>query len=320
MHFSFGRRVVSHLPAKSDSGHGSGSLGGIAALVFGVTACSSSVIFIKACSVPPVLLSGYRLLVAALVLAPFFVRDWRRLDGKWPVSGLRRTILPAAMLAVHLITWTIGARWTAAANASLIVNMVPVAMPVLLYLTTREKVNRRELFGTAIALGGVFLLSSGDYVAGRDTFRGDLVCLGSMILFTWYLALARRNRDFPSLWLYLVPLYAMGAVFCFLVAAVTGELLMVFSLWDYLMLITLGIIPTVFGHSLLNRAMTHLRGQVVSVVNVGQFITAGAMAYLFFGEQPTTVFYLAAGLIVIGAFITIRADPRAAVVRASGRC
>lgn len=311
---------MSHSPHKTDAAEASGSLGAIAALVFGVTACSSSVIFIKACSVPPILLSGYRLLVAALVLAPFFIRDWRRLEGKWPVSDLRRTILPAAMLAVHLITWTIGARWTAAANASLIVNMVPVAMPILLYLTTREKVTGRELLGTAIALGGVFLLSSGDYVAGRETFRGDLVCLGSMVLFTWYLALARRNRDFPSLWLYLVPLYGLGAVFCFTAAAMTGELLMVFPLRDYLMLIALGIIPTVIGHSLLNRAMTHLRGQVVSVVNVGQFITAGAMAYLLFGEEPTTVFYLAAGLIVIGAFIIIRADPRAAVVRASGRC
>ena len=171
---------------------------------------------------PPILLSGYRLLVAALILSPLFIRDWRRLEGKWPVSGLRRTLLPAAMLAVHLITWTIGARWTAAANASLIVNMVPVAMPVLLYLTTREKVNGLELLGTAIALGGVFVLSGGEYVAGRETFLGDLVCFGSMILFTWYLALARRNRDFPSLWLYLVPLYGLGALFCFASAAVTG--------------------------------------------------------------------------------------------------
>jgi drug/metabolite transporter (DMT)-like permease len=175
------------------------------------------------------------------------------------------------------------------------------------------------LLGTAIALGGVFILSGGEYVAGEETFVGDLVCFGSMILFTWYLALARSNRDFPSLWLYLVPLYGLGAVFCFATSAVKGELLMVFSAWDYLMLIALGIIPTVFGHSLLNRAMTHLRGQVVSVFNVGQFITAGVMAYLFFGEQPTTVFYLAAGLILIGATITVRADPRAAVVRASGR-
>ena len=151
----------------------SGSLAAIVALVIGVTACSSSVIFIKACSVPPILLSGYRLLVAALVLSPLFIRDWRRLEGKWPMSGLGRTALPAAMLAVHLITWTIGARWTAAANASLIVNMVPVAMPILLYLTTRERVNRLELLGTAIALGGVFILSGGEYVAGEETFVGD---------------------------------------------------------------------------------------------------------------------------------------------------
>ncbi len=318
LHF-LGCRVVSHSNGNRPPAEESGSFSAVVALIIGVTACSSSVIFIKASSVPPILLSGYRLLVAAIVLAPLFIRDWRRLDGQWPLSGLRRTLLPAAMLAVHLITWTIGARWTAAANASLIVNMVPVAMPVLLYLTIREKVSGRELVGTAVAVGGIFILCGGEYVAGRDTLWGDLICFGSMILFTWYLALARRNRDFPSLWLYLVPLYGLGALFCFSAAAVAGDLLMVFPTREYLLLLALGIIPTVMGHSLLNRAMTHLRGQVVSVVNVGQFISAGMMAFLLFGEQPATVFYLAALLVMAGAIIIIRAEPRAAVTRAPSR-
>ena len=262
---------------------------------------------IKASSVPPYLLSGYRLLVAAVFLFPLFLRDWKRLDGRWPRAGLGRTVLPAAVLAAHFISWTIGARETAAANASLIVNLVPAAMPVFLFLSLRERPVRWEMVGTLVALGGVFLLSGGEYVAGRDTLNGDLICFGSMILFTWYLALARQNRDFPGLWLYLVPLYGLAAMICFGVAAVSGELLMVFDLRDYLLLIGLGLIPTVLGHSLLNRAMTRMRGQVVSVVNVGQFITAGLMAYLLFAEKPTPVFYFASILVVMGAVITIRA-------------
>ena len=40
----------------------------VAILVFGVFACSTAVIMIKACTVPPTLLAAYRLFVAAAVL------------------------------------------------------------------------------------------------------------------------------------------------------------------------------------------------------------------------------------------------------------
>ena len=41
-----------------------------------------------------------------------------------------------------------------AANATLIVNFVPVAMPFLLYFQLRERISRAEAGGTAIAFAG----------------------------------------------------------------------------------------------------------------------------------------------------------------------
>jgi drug/metabolite transporter (DMT)-like permease len=44
------------------------------------------------------------------------------------------------------------------------------------------------------------------------------MCLVSMLLFALYLALGRRNRDFPSVWLYVIPVYGQAAAVCLLVA------------------------------------------------------------------------------------------------------
>lgn len=287
----------------------------ILALLAGIFLCSTSVILIKASSVHPILLSGYRLVIAATILSPLFFRAYQTHKTSFPLEELKRTFLPAMMLAVHFISWTVGARSTIAVNGSLIVNLVPIAMPVVLYFTVKEVVNRGEIGGTLVSLLGVFLLAGGDYVSSEEYLIGDMVCFGSMVLFTIYLALGRKNRDFPSIWLYLVPVYGFAGMICFCVALPFTELFVTFSGRDYLVLLGLGLIPTIGGHSLINNAMKYLRGQVVSVCNLGQFIFAGAMAYLFFGEVPAKIFYVACLLIVGGAIITIRSNPRRAVLR-----
>ena len=278
-------------------------------LVLGVWACGTAVIMIKSCTVHPVLLSSYRLVVAVAVLAPLFVRDWRRNRPGFGWAQLRKTILPGVLLGGHFITWISGARMTLAANASLIVNMVPIAMPFLMHFLIRERLTRVEYLATALALTGVAVLAGGDYRLENTYFPGDMVCVVSMLLLATYLALGRRNRDFPTIWLYLVPLYAVAAVTCFFASLPFVSPLAVDSARDGLMIVGLALVPTVMGHSILNYSMKHIRGQTVSVANLGQFIFAGLMAYAFLGEIPHANFYIACTLVVTGAVIALRSMP-----------
>jgi drug/metabolite transporter (DMT)-like permease len=70
---------------------------------------------------------------------------------------------------------------------------------------------------------------------------------------------------------------------------------------------TLGLVlgPTLIGHSLMNRAMTKLPPQTVSLFNLAQFIVAGVMAFFLFKEVPGPEFALASALIAIGVLIPI---------------
>ncbi len=280
-------------------------------LVLGVFACSTAVILIKACTVDAVLLSAYRLLVAAVALTPAMAVQWRRHREVYGLRAMRRSVVPGLLLAMHFVTWIAGARMTLSANASLLVNLVPVAMPFLAYFAARERVNGGELAGTALALLGAVLLGAADFRLSRRTFLGDGICFASMLFLALYLAYGRRHRDVPGTWLYVVPLYYAAGLFCLLAALALGRVPALPGRRDLLLVLALGLVPTVAGHSILLHAMRTMRSQLVSIVSLGQFVFAGLMAYPLFGEVPSGGFYAAGVLLVAGSVIAIRATPRA---------
>lgn len=290
---------------------------GIIYLVFGVFCCSTAVIFIKASVIHPVPLSSYRLLVAGAVLLPLFVRSWREHRTRYSLEHLRRTFWPALMLGLHFISWISGARLTTAANATLIVNLVPVAMPLFALRLAGEIMTATEVIGTALALGGVALLGSADFHLSRQYFWGDILCFVSMLLFAAYLAFGRKNRDFPSTWLYVVPLYLFAGLLCLLFAVFLTNPFQVSTAKEAMLILGLAIVPTVLGHSILNRSLVRFRTQLVSLVNMGQFTFAGVMAFLLLHEVPHWGFYLASALVMGGAALALvrRGDTEVGSVR-----
>jgi len=286
-------------------------------IVFGVWACSTSVIFLKASTVHPILLAGYRCIVAATALAPFWVRDLRRHRGNYGLGHLRRTAMPAVFLAAHFSLWILGARMTAAAHATLVVNTVPIVMPFLLYFMVRETVTRGEIIGTCFALLGVGLLTGSDLGVSRQYVLGDCICFAGMLMLAGYMALGRKNRSFPTIWLYVVPLYAIAGMLCVMVglvaSLVTDIPLRLESGREILFILGLGIFPTVIGHSTINYSLKHFRGQTISIVALGEFIFAGIMAFVLLDEVPHWPFYVAAGLVVVGVVLAVRAAPESTI-------
>jgi len=279
-------------------------------LILGVFACSTAVIMIRASGTHWAELSSYRLLVAAIALAPIYFRDLRRHRAAYAAGHLRGAILPGLLLGLHFFTWVVGARLTQAANASLIVNMVPIVMPFLLLAMTRERLTGGELCGTALAIGGTALLTASDARLSGQFMQGDLICFGSMVLYAAYLAFGRKNRHYPTVWLYLVPVYLVGGVFCLLVSLCLTNPVHAYPPKELLLVLGLGIVPTVIGHSIINYTMRHLRGQVVAIANLGQFIFAGAMDWALNGKVPSWALYVAAAAVVSGALLAIFRAPR----------
>ncbi len=282
----------------------------ILALVIGSMAGASAVIFIKVADMSPLLLASLRQLFAVVLLAPLYFAELKKrkkadLAPKGFVDALRVSAVPGVVLGIHFITWIIGARLTPAGNSTLIVNMVPVAMPFVIFIMDRLVPSRKEILATAIAVVGVIYLTWADVSFSADYFAGDLVCFGSMILFAIYLALGRRNNVDGRLWTYVVPLYATGGIACLAAATLTPGGMAGIDPRNLLMALILALVPTVIGHSVLNWAMTVFRPQVVSIVNLSQFIWASIFAYLFLAEVPAKGFWLTIPLILAGSILAL---------------
>lgn len=287
-----------------------------ALLIIGIFCCSTSVIFIKTSQTEVVLLSALRLLVGGLLLLPLMLRDLRRHRNAYGWGHLRRTLWPAFLLGIHFISWIQGARLTPAANATLIVNMVPIVMPFLMYFVISEVINRGEIVGTVVSLTGLVILGVADYHFSPEYALGDAVCFVSMLCYAIYLAFGRKNRDFASIYLYMVPIYLIAGVMCLAVALplalripFSEQPIVTRTLPEVVSILGLGIVPTVFGHTLLNWSLKHIRGQTMAILNLGQFIFATAMAYFILNETPSQAFALTSLLLIGGAVMVIRSSP-----------
>lgn len=292
-------------------------LGRFALLFLGVFACSTAVIMIKVTTLHPVLLASYRCGLAAAILSPLFLRGLARHPGFLTRRRLLRCVVPGLLLGIHFVTWIFGAIDPPAANSSLIVNMVPLVMPFVLFAIVRERPTRGELAGTVLAVAGVIVMTASDFSFSREHFRGDVLCLVSMVFFCVYLVLARKNRDFPSVWLYLVPVYAIAGASCLAAGLVWAAPLEGAAARDLLVVLGLALVPTVIGHSVLNYSMRHLGAQAVGVANLGQVLFATVMAYFILSEIPRPTTCVAAGLIACGIAVALGSAARARAARAA---
>lgn len=280
-------------------------------LLLGVFACSTSVLWIKQSHIDPFLLTALRLSIAAVVLTPLFIRDFRKHRDMLTRQHFITPLIPGVVLAIHFFGWIVGARLTTSVNAILLVNLAPVAMPFLLYWLASEKINRTELAATGITLAGLMLLFFADFHLSADHFRGDVICLAAMVLLAVYLALARRYRQHPTIWLYVVPLYYYAAAIAFAAVPFVASDAEIDWARELPLVLALALIPTVIGHSLLSNAMRYIRGQVVSLASMMQFAFAGVLGYFFLGESsPNWTFYPACSLfLTAGAMVVLSRTP-----------
>jgi drug/metabolite transporter (DMT)-like permease len=185
--------------------------------------------------------------------------------------------------------------------------MSPLVMPFLALAAFRERVTAREAIGTVVSFSGFLLLGIRDLSLDRASFTGDILCFASMLLFSLYLLLARKNETRGKLWLYIVPLYFIGGCFCLLIALAVETPLPPLRWRELPLVLGMALLPTVVGHSIYNASMKRLRSQTVTLLTQGEFLCAALLSFLFFGEVPSRVFYGAAALVIAGICVTISA-------------
>jgi drug/metabolite transporter (DMT)-like permease len=277
-----------------------------ALLLFGTFCASTATIFVKASHEQPLLVTAGRLIIAALILTPFFLRELKAAPGNYGWKQFGWACLPAVVLSINLTSFVFGARMTQAANAGLIISLTPLVLPFYLWWLMREKINRREVIGTLVMLAGILVLIGGNLNISHSNFIGDMIVLGSMFALAGYMALGRKNAARIPLWSYVVPLFWVAGLICLVTALFFINPIKSYAMSDVLAILGLGVISTALGQSILNYSFKYFRGQTVSLSIMIIPLFTGVMGYFFFGEIPYPSFYLAAFIIAIGVFIALR--------------
>lgn len=147
--------------------------------------------------IPPIGLSFWRWIVAALVLLPLVWRDLRR---KWAIIAAHRNlIILLGVLQVGSSTVLyVAVNFTTAVNAALISAAQPALTIIPAWFLTRDRATAGQSLGILAALLGiVVMVTQGDLqiLLSFELNVGDLLTLAAIVGWTFYATLLHRLPD-----------------------------------------------------------------------------------------------------------------------------
>jgi drug/metabolite transporter (DMT)-like permease len=275
-------------------------------LGLGVLFVSGGSILVRLAQAPALAVAFYRMAFATLLIAPFAVPGAERCVR---AMGARSRLLLAASgfaLALHFATWISSLSFTSIASSVLLVNTAPIFAVVLSRAFLHERAGATVLFAIALALLGAALIAAGDWGASPSSLPGNLLALTGAAALAVYHVVGRGLRDSLPLDAYVFLVWALAAIALGGTALAFRTPLAPYPARAWLLFLALGLVPTVAGHGLVNRALRSLPAPTVGLFLLGEPVGATLLAFLVFREVPSVatalgglVVLLALGLVVL---------------------
>ena len=148
-----------------------------------------------------VLLLPFALAGLRTKLASFSPRDWKIVAALGFTGG-----------GVHLGLQWLGLHYTTATSGILYLSTSPIFI-MLMSLPLGERIGARQWLGVLVSFCGVFLIATRGAPAKLSFNIGDLMALGSMVMWAGYTVLLRLRRDRLEIVEVLVMVCAFGFLF-----------------------------------------------------------------------------------------------------------
>jgi drug/metabolite transporter (DMT)-like permease len=276
------------------------------ALVVGILALGISPFFVRWSKAPGPVTAFYRICIATLVLAPFFIRSLIREPMRWSRKALLYPILGGLSTSADLTVWSISILYTRVANATLLGNTSPIWVALVAWLIFREPMKKAFWAGLALAMTGAVVVVGGDILTHPSLSIGDLLGLGSGFFYAGYFLAAQRGRQYLDTirYIWIMDLVAGLGLFGFIIAA--GMPLTGFDQTTYLAFLGSGLITQVIGYFAVIYALGHLPASLVSPTLIGQPVLAAILAIPLMGEHLTPTQWIGGLAVLAGIYIIHR--------------
>jgi drug/metabolite transporter (DMT)-like permease len=140
-----------------------------------------------------------RILIVVAALAPFALPG---LKARLKALGAQewRPLVLAGVFGggIHLAMQWLGLRYTTATSAILFISTSPIFILILAQLFLKEGIGTAQWTGVGVSFAGVAMIASGGDPAALSRLElnaGDLLALGSMLMWAAYTVTIRRRRD-----------------------------------------------------------------------------------------------------------------------------
>jgi len=271
----------------------------IATLALAIVALASATPLIKwAPPAPALTVAALRVALSACLLAAF---GWRGLGTIRQVRARERALigLSGLLLAIHFAMWITSLYFTSAAASVSLVAMNPV-FAALLGALVGDRVARREWIGIVIAVIGCAIVAGDDWQAGGRALAGDLLALSAAAAAAAYLVIGRRLRTAMPLVAYLALVNGVAGTALLVAALVAGAPFVGLPAHSYAAIALSAVIPSLIGHTLLNRAVRTTPTHLVALAILGEPVGASLLTWAVFAEQPPANAAVGGAIVLVG--------------------
>ena len=262
---------------------------------------------------PPLMIAGARLFVAVVVLTPLTLRRYQSYIRNLSLTELSLATLSGFFLAIHFIAWVTSLQYTTVLVSVVIVTTGPIWVAILEVIFLRVRLSQLVIIGLAIALlGGVFigipLQSDTTQISGEQdtTLIGAFLSWIGAITVSVYMLIGRKLRSnlpvIPYIWL----VYTTAMIVIAIALIVTATPVIGYSFDGYLILLMMGLIPQLIGHSSLNYVLEYFPATFVSMFTQLEPIGSAILALIIFAEVPPTQQIIGSAIIIFGVLLASR--------------
>jgi len=269
----------------------------------GIVSVSVASILIRLAEAPALAIAAYRVGLAALLVAPYFILRYDAGKEQWSRQAVCLTLLSGVFLALHFVCWIHSLKMTSVASSVTLVSTTPLFAALFSFFWLDEKLNRRIIQGIVLTLVGSLFIAGTDFSFSGQALIGDvLALLGAVMASGYFLAgqLARRSLGLTA---YIFLAYGVAALVLLLSCFFTNTPLRGFSAETYLVLSLLAVVPQLIGHSTFNWTLKFLSATIVAVLILGEPIGATILALFLLGETVAGLKVI--GLLVLGTGILL---------------
>ena len=273
------------------------------AIIIAVIAVSFSSIFIRWSGAEPLAIAFYRLLFTTLLLLPFVIMrsrvELKNLGGKniWILLGI------GLILSFHFSMWVTSLELTTVASSVILVTAHPILVGSISHFVLKDRLSKLNFAGIFVAIGGVMILTWGDFTGGTltgDMALGDILAFLAGICAGIYILGGRKMRKSISLITYAFLVYLFTTIFLLIECLATSTTLYPLPANEYWLFLLMALIPGILGHTLYNWSLKHVTATVVSVSLLGEPIGSSMLALLLLDEIPGIYVLVGGPIVLIG--------------------